>query len=139
MIDEATLSAAEPRDKPYRVYPGNGLYLIVLPNGAKWWRYNVRRNGINTTLSLGPFPAVSMAEALAERGILRTQARMGIDPAAARRAPFSNMWVTSKPGAIRVFALRPGLRRAAARGRARAPRPGSVAHGRARPETPTSG
>ncbi|EQD69668.1 phage integrase family site specific recombinase [mine drainage metagenome] len=86
MIDEAALLAAGPRDKPYKLYPGNGLYLIVQPNGAKWWRYNVRRNGINTTLSLGAFPAVSMAEALAERGIIRTQARMGIHPAAARRA-----------------------------------------------------
>ncbi|EQD55301.1 phage integrase family site specific recombinase, partial [mine drainage metagenome] len=52
MIDEAALLAAGPRDKPYKLYPGNGLYLIVQPNGAKWWRYNVRRNGINTTLSL---------------------------------------------------------------------------------------
>ena len=86
MIDEAALLAALPREKPYKLYPGNGLYLIVRPNGSKWWRYNVRCNGIHTTLSLGTFPDVSMAEALAERSIIRTQARMGIHPAAARRA-----------------------------------------------------
>ncbi|MHB1895118.1 MAG: hypothetical protein ACYCOY_00475 [Metallibacterium sp.] len=46
---------------------------------------------------------------------------------------------TSKPGAIRVFAFRLGLRPAAARRGARILRPVYAAHDRARRETPASG
>ena len=84
-LDEATLLAAQPRAKPYRIY-GDGVYLIVNPNGSKWWRMKVLRNGIKTTLSLGTFPQTSLAEAIAEHHRVRAQARMGINPAAARRA-----------------------------------------------------
>ncbi len=56
------------------------------PSGAKYWRVNVRRNGINTTLSLGTFPETSLADAMAEKLRIRGQARMGIHPTAARRA-----------------------------------------------------
>jgi hypothetical protein len=84
-LDETVLRAAKPRTKPYRLY-GDGIFVIVQPNGAKLWRCNVRRNGINTTLSLGTFPKTSLSEATAERDRIRAQARMGIHPTAARRA-----------------------------------------------------
>ncbi|MGH8111442.1 MAG: Arm DNA-binding domain-containing protein [Rhodanobacteraceae bacterium] len=84
-LDEAALLGAEPRAKPYTIY-GDGDYLIVNPNGSKWWRMNVRRNGIDTTLSLGTFPQTSLAEAIAEHRRIRAQTSMGINPAAARRA-----------------------------------------------------
>ena len=86
MIDESELLAAQPRAKPYTLYPGKGIYLIVQPSGAKYWRVNVRRNGVNTTLSLGTFPETSLADAMAEKLRIRRQASMGIHPTAARRA-----------------------------------------------------
>jgi hypothetical protein len=87
MLDEAKLRAAKPKAKPYRLAIGEGgVYLIVMPNGSKRWRYNVRRNGINTTLSLGTFPNTSLADAVSERNRLHSLARMGIHPGVARRA-----------------------------------------------------
>lgn len=86
-MDESELLAAAPRDKPYKLYPGQrGVYLLIRPSGAKLWRYNVRRAGINTTLSLGAFPAVSLVEAVEERDRIHSHARMGIHPTVARRA-----------------------------------------------------
>lgn len=84
-LNEAALLAAEPRAKPYRI-KGEGLMLEVRPNGAKLWRVAVHRNGMNTTLALGAFPEVSVSDALAEKARIRAQARMGVNPAAARRA-----------------------------------------------------
>lgn len=84
--DEATLLAAEPRSKPYKLTVGRSVYLLVQPTGSKLWRVNVRRNGLRSTLSLGAFPQTSLAEAMAERHRIFGQVRMGIDPAAARRA-----------------------------------------------------
>lgn len=85
-LSDAEIANAVPKDRPYKLYPGHGVYLIVQPNGSKLWRCNVRRNGINTSLSLGRFPETSFASAIAEQARIRTQARMGIHPGAARRA-----------------------------------------------------
>ena len=84
--DEATLHAAAPRDKPYKIAVGRSVFMLVQPNGAKWWRVRLRRNGLRTMLSLGTFPQTSLAEAMAERDRIYSQVRMGINPAAARRA-----------------------------------------------------
>ncbi len=84
--DEAALLAAEPRSKAYKLTAGRSVYLLVQPSGAKWWRVDVRRNGLCTTLSLGTFPQTSLAEAMAERERIFSQVRMGINPAVARRA-----------------------------------------------------
>jgi len=85
-VDEAALFAAEPRSKPYKLTVGRSVYVLVQPTGSKWWRVTVRRNGLRTMLSLGTFPQTSLAEAMAERDRIFSQVRMGINPAAARRA-----------------------------------------------------
>ena len=33
------VSSAKPKEKPYRLSDGNGLYLQVTPTGGKWWRF----------------------------------------------------------------------------------------------------
>jgi len=98
-MDESELLALPARDRDYKAYPKQrGVYLLVRPSGAKLWRYNVRRNGINTTLSLGSFPTVSLANALAERDRIQAQARMGIHPSVARKvARHSGTLVARKP------------------------------------------
>ena len=100
-LDEAALRAAAPRAKRYAIY-GDGVYLLVNPDGSKHWRVSVRRNGINTTLSLGSFPQTSIADALAERDCIRSQARMGIHPAAARRAAREGVTLGSAGAAFSI-------------------------------------
>ncbi|TWT20331.1 DUF4102 domain-containing protein [Luteimonas marina] len=86
-MDDTALQAAQPRDKPYKIHPGRrGVYLIVTPKGAKYWRYDLRRRGMHTTLSLGVFPETSLEDALAERDRIHAMAVMGIHPSVARRA-----------------------------------------------------
>jgi integrase len=59
---------------------GNGLYLSVSKTGSRSWTLIYRRNGKRTELGLGPFPAVSLAQArerAQEAASLRAQ---GVDP-----------------------------------------------------------
>ncbi len=35
---------AKPKEKPYKLTDGNGLYLEVKPNGVKAWRYRFELN-----------------------------------------------------------------------------------------------
>lgn len=38
MITAKKLDAAEPKDKPYKLADGAGLYVVILKTGAKSWR-----------------------------------------------------------------------------------------------------
>lgn len=76
---------AQPREKPFRLAAGGGLYLEVMPSGAKYWRWKYRFAGKEKRLALGVFPEVPLAEATDLRDKARAALREGRDPAAERR------------------------------------------------------
>ena len=63
----------------------DGLYLIIRPNGKRWWRWDYRYGGRRKTLSLGVFPDVEIAEARERLSPLRKQLAAGQDPGMVRR------------------------------------------------------
>jgi integrase len=81
-----TAGKAAPREKKYKLAAGGGLYLEVMPNGAKYWRWKYRHGGKEKRVALGVFPSVSLAKARQGRDEARAKLRDGIDPAAQRRS-----------------------------------------------------
>ena len=84
-------SKTRPRDiEPHRyarkIFHGRGLYLLVMPNGSRYWRYNYRFRGKLKTLALGVHPDVSLDKARARHQVARTLLADGIDPSARKRA-----------------------------------------------------
>jgi len=77
---------AKPTDKPHRLFDGGGLYLEVMPTGARYWRLKYRHAGKEKRLALGVFPAVSLLDARKGREDARTLLRAGTDPGAVRQA-----------------------------------------------------
>lgn len=57
------VEAAKPKDKPYKLSDGQGLYLYVAPTGGKSWRANFSAAGKQQTRTYGRYPAMSLAEA----------------------------------------------------------------------------
>ena len=41
MLTQFAIQKAAPTDKPYKVFDGNGLFLLVKPNGKKLWRFRL--------------------------------------------------------------------------------------------------
>ena len=80
------IAAATPRAKPYKLSDGGAMFLLVMPDGAKYWRIGFRHGGKRKQLSLGVYPDVSVDEARRRRAELRALAADGIDPSAHRRA-----------------------------------------------------
>jgi integrase len=76
---------AKPRDRAYKLADEKGLFLLVHPNGSKYWRLKYRFGGKEKTLALGVYPEVSLADAREKRSDARNLLRNGIDPSAARR------------------------------------------------------
>lgn len=80
------VSNASARDRAYKLADGGGLYLEVMPTGAKYWRWKYRHAGKEKRLALGVFPEVSLANARVLREEARTRLREGVDPLAQRKA-----------------------------------------------------
>lgn len=86
MLTVTAIRNAKPRRKPYKLADGQGMYLLVNPDGARYWRLKYRFAGKEKVLALGVFDEVSLAEARTDRDAARTLLRDGKDPSAERKA-----------------------------------------------------
>src|SRR5258708_39718496 len=89
-LTHTAIRAAKPTEKPYKLSDGAGLYLLVNPNGASWWRLKYQFEGREKLLSLGVYPHVSLQQARALRDEARKAVANGVDPSAKRQAEKSS-------------------------------------------------
>ena len=76
---------AKPRETPYKLGDGGGLYLLIKPNSARLWRMNYAYMGRQKTLSFGEWPLISLAEAREKRDEARRILAAGLDPSEERK------------------------------------------------------
>lgn len=76
---------AKPHEKPRKLADSGGLYLLLQPNGAKYWRYKYRYAGKEKTLALGVYPEVTLKIARQKHQKAREQLAQGIDPGEVRK------------------------------------------------------
>lgn len=85
-LTDARVRTARPMAKPYKLSDGGGMYLLVRPDGARYWRLDYRFAGKRRTLALGIYPAITLASARARRDEARSALANGIDPGLAKKA-----------------------------------------------------
>jgi integrase len=83
---DLALRNAKPRNKPYKMSVGGGLYLLVQSSGVKLWRLAYRFDGKQKLLSFGPYPSLSLAEAREARDAAKKLLAQGLDPSAERKS-----------------------------------------------------
>ena len=85
-LTDTKARTAKPKEKAYRLADSGGLYLEVMSNGSKYWRWKYRFDGKEKRLALGVYPQVTLAVARSKRNdqqkILKEQ---GSDPLQQRR------------------------------------------------------
>ena len=88
MLTDTAIRKAKPGAKPAKLADGGGLYLLLRPDGGRWWRWDYRRplTGKRNTLSLGTYPETGLAEARARHAEARKALAAGIDPGEQRKA-----------------------------------------------------
>jgi len=69
---------------PVVLHDGGGLYLRVSATGAKSWVFRFQLDGTRRDMGVGPYPAISLAEARGQATELGKQRLGGIDPLDAR-------------------------------------------------------
>ena len=82
-LTDIAIKNAKPKANVYRIADGQGLCLLIHHNGSKYWQLRYRHPNTQKSLilSLGVYPAVSLAEARTKKAEARTLLRLGKDPA----------------------------------------------------------
>lgn len=86
LLTDVFVRNAKPKDKPYRLFDGSGLYIEVTPSGGKYWRLKYRFDAKEKRLSFGVYPEVTLKEARDRRDESRRLLRSGVDPRETQKA-----------------------------------------------------
>jgi integrase len=84
-LSDINCKNAKPREKPYKLADEKGLFLLINPNGSKYFRLKYRIDGKEKLLALGVYPKTTLKEARSKRDEAREQIAQGIDPNGARK------------------------------------------------------
>ncbi|HEI6786077.1 TPA: integrase arm-type DNA-binding domain-containing protein [Yersinia enterocolitica] len=80
------VETAKPQEKAYKLSDGGGLFLYVSITGAKSWRLKYRINGKEKLLTIGLFPATTLADARQKRDEAKSLLADGVDPSQDKKA-----------------------------------------------------
>ncbi len=84
-LSDTKLRKLKPADKAYQEADEGGLFVEVMPGGAKVWRLRYRLAGKQEKITLGDYPAYSLAEARTWRDDGKALIGRGLSPMALRR------------------------------------------------------
>lgn len=84
--NDLAFRSAKPREKPFKLSDGGGLFLLVQPNATKLWRLAYRFDGKQKLLALGLYPVISLADARTRRDAAKKLLSDGVDPSIERKA-----------------------------------------------------
>jgi integrase len=85
-LSDVKIRNAKQPDKKIKLFDGDGLFLLVTPQGGKYFRLKYRFEGKEKLLALGTYPEISLADARKRRDLARQQLAQSIDPGAVKKA-----------------------------------------------------
>ncbi|CNI08915.1 TPA: tyrosine-type recombinase/integrase [Yersinia enterocolitica] len=85
-LTDTKVRAAKPEINDYSLIDGDGMSLLIKPNGSKYWRFRFRFGGKQHLMAFGVYPETSLADARQKREEARRLVAAGIDPREHKRA-----------------------------------------------------
>lgn len=85
-LNDTRIRNAKPKAQAYKLSDGGGMYLLIAPSGACYWRMDYRFAGKRRTLALGVYPIVTLSEARARREAARVGLSKDVDPSVVKKA-----------------------------------------------------
>lgn len=76
---------AKPKEKDYKLFDGEGLFLLIKTNGKKHWRLKYRFLNKEKLLAIGPYPLLSLQEAREAKLDAKRLINNSIDPVAHKK------------------------------------------------------
>ncbi len=84
-LSDLKIRNLKPKDKKYKVSDYAGLYLLIMPNGSKYFKYDYSFDGVRKTYSLGVYPNISLKNAREELINVKQTLHKGINPNIAKK------------------------------------------------------
>ncbi len=84
-LNDRICKTAQPKEKPYKMSDGGGLYLEITPKGGKLWRLRYRFLNKQKKLSIGVYPTIALTEAREKREEAKRFLAEGLDPSAVKQ------------------------------------------------------
>lgn len=102
-LKDLEIKYAARRAREYKLFDGDGLYLLVKPAGSKLWRFKYRFGGKERVLCIGPYPAISGIVARQKRREAQHLLDGGIDPAAVKKRNKASKEAAHVPQSLNLF------------------------------------
>ena len=83
-LTDTVISQLEERSKVYKAFDGDGLSLMVHPNGKKWWRFDFKYHKKRNSISLGVYPEITLSIAREKKVACLKALAAGIHPSVGR-------------------------------------------------------
>lgn len=97
-LTDVKVRNAKSADKQLKLFDGDGMFLLITPQGGKCWRLKYRYNGKEKLLALGTYPEITLADARQRREDARRLLANGVDPAAVKKAQKAAIVAESENG-----------------------------------------
>jgi integrase len=85
-LTDIKVQKAKPKEKPFSLFDGGGLYLLITPSGGKLWRFKYRFDNKEKKLAFGSYPEIRLLDARRKRDEARRLLANNVDPDAVRKA-----------------------------------------------------
>ena len=111
-LSELEIKKAKVKDKQYRLFDGDGLSLLIFPDGRKRWRIEYTFNKKRSSISLGKYPELTLKEARGRRTDVKKKIKDGINPSSRAKGNdrvLNNDNNTFKEIALEYFKIREDL------------------------------
>jgi len=79
-LTDIKIKSLKPKAKPYKIAYGDGLHILVHPNGSKYWRLKYRYLGKERVMAIGVYPEITIQMAKDKKNDARQLLRDGKDP-----------------------------------------------------------
>ena len=109
-LKDLEIKNAKPADRPFKLSDGEGMFLLVQPNGSKLWRMKYRLGGKERLLSFGSYPEIGVAAAREKRRAAKQLLAEGKDPMAGKPKPeaatfdtfqkIAKLWYTNRKDSL---------------------------------------
>lgn len=94
-LTDIAIRGAKSGHKPYKLADADGMFLLINPNGSKYWRMKYRFAGKEKQLALGVYPETSLAEAREKLREARKMLAAGNDPSEKKKAVKRELLINS--------------------------------------------
>ena len=95
-LTDIAIRTAKLKDKPYKLSDAGGLYLLIQPNGSKYWRLKYRFAGKEKLLSIGVYPVINLSEAREKSLDAKKLLANNIDPSQTKKKDKLNQLINTE-------------------------------------------